>query len=398
MSTSSSITFRSDYDSDYAVDARGSFEKISKQNRRPSYRRAGTAPSSVNGIHRRRQNRWTWGHGRGARLENLRAIARCVIAAVAALCAASATANPITLDMAVIGSPGNPSNPLAPSSVVGGGSVPYGFMMSKTEVTNAQYASFLNSVARVADPNGLWNASMAITRSGSAGNFSYAPSNPNNTNRPVAFVSFYDSFRFVNWLENGMPNTGSQTVSTTENGTYDMSLAQPTRQSGAQYWIPSVNEWYKAAFYDPARNGSGGYWLYPTSSDTLAATAPAGGPDSANFNGIVPAGSTAVGSYTSALSPYGLFDMAGNIAERTDTVSNSSYFAMQGNYSGGMTANMSTSNTTFVEAGLLTENARTGFRVAAVPEPSTIVLTGMGVVSLLVGWRRKQRILKPGRI
>ena len=43
-----------------------------------------------------------------------------------------------------------------------------------------------------------------------------------------------------------------------------------TKNSGARYWIPSENEWYKAAYYQPA--GAGGdsddYWLYPTRSNT----------------------------------------------------------------------------------------------------------------------------------
>ena len=33
--------------------------------------------------------------------------------------------------------------------------------------------------------------------------------------------------------------------------------------------MTSEDEWYKAAYYDPNKNGVGpGYWLYPTKSDT----------------------------------------------------------------------------------------------------------------------------------
>lgn len=41
----------------------------------------------------------------------------------------------------------------------------------------------------------------------------------------------------------------------------------PVKSSTARYWIPTENEWYKAAYYDPTK--SGGYWNYPTRSDTL---------------------------------------------------------------------------------------------------------------------------------
>jgi formylglycine-generating enzyme required for sulfatase activity len=205
----------------------------------------------------------------------------------------------------------------------------------------------------------------------------------------VQFVSFADTFRFVNWLENGMPS-GTQNVSTTENGTYNMALTQPTRQAGSKFWIPNISEWYKAAFYSPTLNGgAGGYYTYPTSSNTLTASAPAGGSNSANVSNVVGT-TTNVGSYTTAVTPYGAYDMAGNVAERLDQVSSTSYFHAVGSYAGTVARNSSLSSSAFAGASLNGENATTGFRIAAVPEPSTIALTGTGVVSLLIGWRRKQ--------
>ena len=400
--SASCVSFRSECDNEYAVDSRGSFQKIIKQNRRPQYRRSNTPPGSVNGIHRRRSSRWTWGHGRASQSQNLRAFAGCALVAVASLWASAASAGMInvgssTINMVTVGNPNNAANPSAPSNVagLGGGSVSYTFEIASTEVTNAQYASFLNSVARVADPNALWNASMMISRSGSAGNFSYAPTSSNG-NRPVQFVSFRDTFRFANWLNNAMPNTGTQIASTTENGAYNMTLPQPTRQAGAQVWIPSVNEWYKAAYYDPTLNGNGGYTLYPVQSNTLTASVPAGGSTSANFNNVVGT-TTNVGSYTSAMSAYGLFDMAGNVAERTDTVTGGTYFSMQSSYVGVNSSAASNQAGAFAAASLTGENATTGFRVAAVPEPSTVVLAGMGIASGLIGYYRKKAASRRAR-
>jgi len=394
MSTSC-VSFRSEFDNDYAVDSRGSFEKISKQNRRPQYRRSSTPPGSVNGIHMRRKSRWTWGHGRSAQAQNLRAFARCALAAFTAFWATAASAGIVsigssTIDLVPIGNPNNVANPSAPSNVaaLGGGSVGYSFEIASTEVTNAQYATFLNSVARVADTNALWNASMQITRSGSAGSFNYAPTG-SNANRPVQFVSFRDTFRFANWLQNGMPNTGSQTPGTTENGTYDMSLSLPTRQVGARYWIPSVNEWYKAAFFNPTLNGSGGYTLFPVNSNSMVASTPSGTSISANFNNVVGT-TTAVGAYTSAMSFYGVFDMAGNLAERLDTPTGATYFSQQSSYVGVNSSAASNQSGAFTSASLNGENATTGFRIAAVPEPSTVVLAGMGIASGLIGFIRKK--------
>ena len=33
------------------------------------------------------------------------------------------------------------------------------------------------------------------------------------------------------------------------------------------YVLPTEDEWYKAAYYDPAMPGGPGYWEYPTCSD-----------------------------------------------------------------------------------------------------------------------------------
>ena len=40
-----------------------------------------------------------------------------------------------------------------------------------------------------------------------------------------------------------------------------------TRNAGATYFIPSENEWYKAAYYKGGGTNAG-YWLYPTKSNT----------------------------------------------------------------------------------------------------------------------------------
>jgi formylglycine-generating enzyme required for sulfatase activity len=400
--SASSVSFRSEHDTDYAVDFRGSFAKISKQNRRPQYRRSSAAPGSVNGIHRRRNSRWTWGHGRGASARNLTAFAGCALAAVAALWASAASAVTISFGTSApaynlneVGNPGNAANSSAPVSVqsLGGGSVPYAFMMGVTEVTNAQYAYFLNSVAKT-DTWSLWNSGMntTIARSGAPGSRTYTAA-PSTANRPVTFVSIYDALRFANWVQNGLPTTGVQDASTTENGTYVMTgtTGQPIRQAGTQFWIPSTNEWYKAAFYNPTVGGTGGYMTYATNSNTLTMVPPPGGATSANMNNAV--GSlTDVGSYTSADSYYGMYDMAGNASERTDSINNpTSYLMGASQFTSNFNVAASNNSLVVSAASNADESPRLGFRLAAaVPEPSTFVLAGMGTLTALIGWGRKR--------
>ena len=61
------------------------------------------------------------------------------------------------------------------------------------------------------------------------------------------------------------------------------------RNPNADYFLPSDDEWYKAAYYDPTKNGTGGYWQYPPKTDDPAKMVkelPPGGPFSANFDNV----------------------------------------------------------------------------------------------------------------
>ena len=69
--------------------------------------------------------------------------------------------------------------------------------------------------------------------------------------------------------------------------------------------LPSEQEWYKAAYYDPEKSGGAGYWLYPTNSDNAP---------EANINSNAPCD---VESF--AASPYGTYGQAGNVWEYNDT-------------------------------------------------------------------------------
>ena len=67
------------------------------------------------------------------------------------------------------------------------------------------------------------------------------------------------------WRGNGYDENGAYTL----NGAITNSaLMAITRNAGATYFIPSENEWYKAAYYDPNKPGGAGYWTYPTKSNT----------------------------------------------------------------------------------------------------------------------------------
>lgn len=420
--SASCVSFRSEFDNDYAVDSRGSFEKISRQNRRPQYRRSSTPPGSVNGIHKRRSSRWNWGHGRSAQVQNLRAFARCAVAAITALWATAASAGVVSInygtstvmDFLPIGNPGNVGKTVGTSGTFG--SVATTFNMGRSEVSNAEYITFLNAVAK-SDPYGLYNTNMGsfstggITRTGSSGSFVYT-AKAGFENRAANFVNVYSAARFTNWLHNGAPtNVNSGLInSIINNGAYTIAnVANPgtalVRNVGAQVFLPTRDEWFKAAYYSQSLNaGSGGYFRYATSSDSLpAATSNASDVNvNVGYYGFASSmGPMNVDGLPNAVSPYGARGMFGNLAEWLENSTSTQAFWIGGWYTmpvtGGSGPNTFANSDTFAGAlqSSLNASASQGFRVAAVPEPSTIMLAVLGLATVgggEIARRRKARV------
>ena len=146
------------------------------------------------------------------------------------------------------------------------------------------------------------------------------------------WVSYWDSCRFANWLQNGQP-TGAQGAGTTETGTYTLDGYNGNdgrtigRNAGATWAVTSDDEWYKAAYYKGGST-SAGYWDYPTSSNTGPGRdmADASG-NNANYyiyGGAYPIDSgkytTVVGEFQNSASPYGTFDQGGNVWEWNESI------------------------------------------------------------------------------
>ena len=249
-----------------------------------------------------------------------------------------------SLSFVTVGNPGNVPDTAVMNNdgTTGYGSVPYVYEIGEYDVTAAQYTVFLNAVAAT-DTYGLYNVSMGtnvagcgIARSGLSGSYTY--STTRNGNYPVNFVNWGDAARFCNWLDNGQP-TGTERVGTTETGAYLMNgatsstaltavpLPSHSGAGAANFFLPSENEWYKAAYYDPMLNGgSGGYWKYATKSNTVPSSVlSATGTNNANFADANPPNFlTSVGFFADSPSPYGTFDQVGDVYQWNEAVVGSS--------------------------------------------------------------------------
>jgi formylglycine-generating enzyme required for sulfatase activity len=309
---------------------------------------------------------------------------------VVSLLVASA-ASAVTMDWTPIGNPGN-SCDVQPDGIGGTGcygAVSYGYRIGTYEVTNAQYAEFLNAKA-ASDPLALYNTVMAsgvggITRSGSDGSYTYSAIT-GRENMPVNYVNFYDSMRFANWMNNGQANGSTETGAYTLLGerNFPINGEVATRNAGAAIVLATENEWYKAAYYDPS---TASYFDYPAHSNTqTACAAPAATGNTANCS-LAVGDLTAVGSYTGSASPYGTFDLGGNVREWSETIV--SLGPLDRVARGGQYAS---------DAGYLAASSRglqfpsvkdpvIGIRLVLLPEPSTGMLVIAGLLGL-AGWRR----------
>ena len=244
------------------------------------------------------------------------------------------------------------------------GAVPYEYRISKYEISEGDIATYN------ADP--VNSTRLIVTSS-------------RGTNKPATNISRNEMARYVNWLNTREGKQGAYKFTT--NGVNDdialWSSAEAWQTDGenlfrhkdAKYFLPSEDEWYKAAYYKSGSTNAG-YWLYPTGSDTAPAIIPfsSGGTVGAVYGfKSSPADVDNCGS----LSPYGTMGQGGNAFELLESAfdgTNDSGVDVRVARGGGYASN--TSATTllkgtrnFLETNKIYTGADTfGFRVAAVPE------------------------------
>ena len=215
----------------------------------------------------------------------------------------------------------------------GKGSVDATFSMGAYDVTAKEYCRFLNAVAKHRDPYKLYHFSMqfdpivlSLQRTGQEGDYTYTPIH-GREKMPITYVTLYSAARFCNWLHNGQP-LGDEGNGTTETGAYNLKGTQSgplIRTENAAYFLPTDDEWYKTAYYNASQKNyyafpNRSYWSPKNSHDIRPYN------NEANYSGHKTQGDeesdlrlTPVGYFSTSMSPYGAFDMGGNVSQWTET-------------------------------------------------------------------------------
>lgn len=294
-------------------------------------------------------------------------------------------ANQFRIEFVPIGDPGNSADESVRAPA---GAVDYFYRIGKHEISREMIDN-ANAVGGL----GISQSSMAFVVGGP------------RPAMPATGIKWNEAARFVNWMNTSkgfepayrfstQPGEAGYRVDenillwTANDAGFD--AANPFRNSRARYFLPSFDEWYKAAFYDPRANGGiGGYWDYPTGSNlppiavlsgTDAGTAVFGQDISQQID-IGPSDILAAGG----LSPYGVMALGGNVYEFLETESDrrnddplSTRIARSGNWSGHHSSLMAYYS---IPRGPTYEDGSTGLRVASVPEPSKVLLMIIGIAA-----------------
>jgi len=211
-------------------------------------------------------------------------------------------ANQFQIEFVAIGNPGNAADTTGSPNPAG--SVDYVYNIGKYEISRDQ----INKANAVGD---LEITLQDMTEFGG-----------NGGSRPATGITWYEAARFVNYLNTSQGKQNAYRFN--ESGKFQLWEVEDSASGGtnrlrhkdAVYFLPSMDEWYKAAYYDPAKVGGAGYWKFPTASDH-APKAISGGkePATAVYGQDLPFAGPADTTNAGGLSAYGTMAQGGNVWE-----------------------------------------------------------------------------------
>ena len=284
--------------------------------------------------------------------------------------------NSFEIEFVAIGNPGNP--PDTTDRPVTDGAVAYEYRIGKYEVSE----DMINKA------NSL--GGLGITHDGRGANF------------PATSISWFEAARFVNWLND---NSGSPRAYRFDDmgdfqlwapGDAGFDSTNLYRNSLAKYFLPTLSEWHKAAYYDPIAMT---YYDYPTGSDAIPDGIDSVGDsmfDAVFFDGADQGGPNEITNVGLA-SPYGTFGQGGNVSDLLESAfDRANTDPLEGRQRRGGSWNFPASLLAASNDGIgvnpLAQFDWLGFRVGSIiPEPSSFVLFLVAMLPL-VPWRLRRHI------
>lgn len=282
----------------------------------------------------------------------------------------------IMMDFVEIGNTGNSNDD------TGYGAVDYVYSIGKYEVSQNQWDTVQAHDSGIGSA-GVWSGNQ-----------------PASTTQ--AFEAWNNAARFANWLTTGDANLGyySDGTSYDSSPSHGLSHKQYADANGTAYFVPTENEWYKAAYHQNDGD-TGNYFNWSTGSDTKPTDVISGTiVGTAVFNGsnVTPTVPADV-DQSGGLSPYGTMGQGGNVFEFNEGDweigdAGSVNRGRRGGYwgeSGWMSVNDRGAMSGTGPTGASAESKRHGFRVTRViPEPSSFALL-MGCLMLSVAGAKRRR-------
>ncbi len=296
--------------------------------------------------------------------------------------------NTFGIEFVEIGSPGNSADTTGSPNPAG--AVPYTFDIAKFEISRDMIIK-ANNVGGL----GITLDSMSFVTGGA------------RADMPATGVSWFEAAKFVNWLNTSKGYQAAYNFDSSGNfqlwdvgnsWTDSVRGTNRFRHKDAHFWLPSVDEWYKAAYYNPVSDT----WFNYPSSDGSVPTAVTSGTDdkTAVYNQSFSQGPADI-TLAGGLSPFGVMGLGGNVWEWEESafdVVNDNPGEFRG-IRGGFWADSSGGLSSSVRpgAGSALESSYIGFRVAslhasssAVPEPASVAVWALLGAGALV-WGKKRR-------